>query len=105
MALEGRKRYVEISGGDQGSPYIGIDYEANRISFTLQKGPIKENGVNGCQIDDAIRELRNTLFGLNNMYECEENNYALYGLDSALAWMEQHTKNREARGVEGKNEL
>lgn len=75
------------------------------INIQYQDGPIKENGVNGCQIDDVIAFAHATLVKLNSKddgkYSCLENEAAILALGSAAASLRARTANREARGVEG----
>jgi len=45
--------------------HIHINDETNMIGFRIQNGPIKENGVNGCQIDTLVHAAVAILKGLN----------------------------------------
>ena len=80
---------------------IYIDHDVNMISFRIQNGPIKEAGVNGCQIDTVIEAAKLILEGLNKQFPCRENSCAITKLDEALHWLQARTRNREKRGVEG----
>jgi hypothetical protein len=62
---------------------------------------VKENGVNGCQVDTVIAASKAILEGLNKNFPCRENAMAITKLDEALLWLEKRTKDREARAVEG----
>lgn len=85
--------------------FVYVRHDVNSLSFTLQNGPVKENGVNGCQIDTVIAAAKTILQGLNSLgkgqYACRENSMAITKLDEALMWLEKRTKDREARSVEG----
>jgi hypothetical protein len=81
--------------------FVYIRKDKNSISFTLQKGAIKENGKNGCQIDTVIAVAKAILEGLNKKLPCRENRGAIEKLDNALEWLDTRTKNRIKRGVEG----
>lgn len=83
--------------------HIYLRRDKNSLSFTLQNGPIKEVGVNGCQVDAMIEAAKLIIEKLDEKYPCEENTMALAHLRSALSWLETRKKNREARGVEGTN--
>lgn len=85
--------------------FIYIRHDVNSISFTLQNGPIKENGVNGCQVDTIIEAAKIILEGLNNKFPCEENYLAISGLRIALTSLNLRKRDREARGVEGYYEI
>lgn len=84
---------------------IYIDNEVNMISFRLQKGPIKEVGLNGCQVDAIIDAARLILEGLNKKFPCDENRQAIASLEHAIYWLEQRTKDREKREVEGQSKI
>jgi hypothetical protein len=80
---------------------IYIDHDVNMLSFRIQDGPVKENGVNGCQVDTLIHAARHIVGKLNENFPCEENRSCLKGLDKAIGALEARTANREKRGVEG----
>lgn len=113
MALETLKDIKKIGGFTVrrlGEDYdlfapIVIEERSNTILFTIQNGPIKEVGVNGCQVDTIIEAAKLIILGLNKAYPCDENSCAIAHLDSALVWLDKRKKEREKRGVEGKNEL
>lgn len=68
----------------------------------FQKGPIKENGVNGCQIEDLLSVCIHRLMGFQNgPFPCNENHLAKAHLLDALEILNQRTKDRKERGVEG----
>lgn len=67
---------------------IAIDDDINTISFRMQKGAIKENGVNGCQVDTLIETAKIIINELNFMYPCVENADALLHLEKALGCLE-----------------
>lgn len=73
-----------------------------KIDF--QSGPIKENGVNGCQNEDLIGIIIDRLQGFQTgEFPCRENSIAITKLQEALMWLEKRTADRKARGVEGLN--
>ena len=111
MALETLKGIEEIDGfkvGDDknasSEDFIYIDHEKNKISFTIQNGPIKEVGVNGCQVDTVISNTVEIIKGLNKKFPCRENSLAITKLEEALMWLEYRKRDREARKVEGTNQ-
>jgi hypothetical protein len=77
--------------------------ENNTVIFKIQDGPIKESGLNGCQVSDMIAVAKHIISGLNDKFPCDENKVTLYHLSKALEAQEARTKNRETRGVEGTN--
>lgn len=83
--------------------FIYLRHDKNSISFTIQNGPIKEVGVNGCQIDSLIEAARLILEKLDEKFPCDENAEAIASLENALHWLGVRKRNREKRGVEGLN--
>ena len=117
MALETLKDVKEIGGFEVNHlekrvtpdeyeklrKFVNINHDENTITFKIQNGPIKEAGVNGCQVDTLIHAAKAILEGLNKNFPCEENALAINKLDLAIGWLNERTKNREKRGVEGTN--
>lgn len=81
--------------------FIYLRKDKNSISFTVQNGPIKEVGVNGCQVDTIIELAKLVIEGLNKNYPCRENSMVITKLDEALLWLGKRKSDREKRGVEG----
>ena len=71
------------------------------VQFTLQNGPVKEEGVNGCQVLDMMYFTRNMIIALNGDFPCEENKATIEYLNQAIIKQVERTANRVARGVEG----
>jgi len=94
----------EIAGrvNDYSAPIV-VDHLRNRISFRIQKGPVKENGVNGCQVDTIIAAALRIVTKLNDNFQSDHNVKAMHCLAQALSHLEDRRKDREARGVEGLN--
>jgi hypothetical protein len=84
---------------------INITERMNTISFKIQNGPIKEVGVNGCQVDTLIEAAKLIIEGLNKKFPCIENAMIIHRLGEALDWSEERKRNREKRQVEGLNKL
>lgn len=82
-------------------PYI--NEIGNTVTFQIQDGPIKEVGVNGCQIDDVIVWVKEKIEGFNAKFPCPENDGAVGALQVAIAMLKWRKMNREKRGVEGLN--
>ena len=81
--------------------FIYVRHDVNSISFTIQNGPIKEAGRNGCMVDEIIHAAKLILEGLNKNFPCRENAMAITKLDESLMWLNKRTQDRIARGVEG----
>ena len=80
---------------------IYIDHDVNMISFRIQNGPVKEVGINGCQVDTIIETAKIMLEGLHAKFPCDDNIVAITCLDTALMALKDRKKDRERRGVEG----
>lgn len=83
--------------------FVYIRNDKNSLAFTIQNGPVKEVGVNGCQVSTIISAARAILEGLNKNFPCRENSIAITKLQEAELWLDHRTKDREARGVEGQS--
>ncbi len=111
MALETLKGVTEIGGysvaeltefaDKRPEEFIVVNHKNNGISFKIQNGPVKENGVNGCQVDTLIHAAVAIIDKLNDKYPCAENRQTLVRLREAIAYQNLRTKDREKRNVEG----
>ena len=99
-AIDGEKIRV-MPGGSAG--FIMVNYTTNTVAFTLQNGPIKENGKNGCQVDSLITVAKRILIGFYQQLPSHETSDAITKLDEALHHLDKRTRDREGRGVEGTN--
>ena len=105
MALETLKEITSIGEFDvkrvewRQAPnnFVEINDNANAITFKLQHGPIKEHGVNGCQVDTIIEAAMMILEGLNEQVPCTETSMAVNKLEEALIWLESRKTDREQR--------
>lgn len=85
--------------------YIEVNTADHSVKFTIQNGPIKEVGVNGIQAAEMLRFVRELFVSLNDSYPCLENEGAINSIDTAMVFQDLRTRDREARKVEGLNEL
>lgn len=83
--------------------FVYVRHDVNSLSFTLQNGPVKEKGVNGCQVDTIIEAAKAIIEGLNKQFPCRENSMVVTRLDEALMWLDMRKKNRIERQVEGES--
>lgn len=68
----------------------------------FQKGPIKENGVNGVCNEDLIAMVICRLeYFQKSEFSSRDNAMAITKLEEALLWLRKRTIGREQRGVEG----
>ena len=80
---------------------VGIGTDVVEIKF--QHGPVKEHGVNGLTNESLLAILKHRLEYLNEQFPCDENEVAITCVSTALEALEQRTKDRLSRGVEGRN--
>lgn len=75
---------------------------AAKIDF--QQGPIQEVGINGCSNEDLLAIVADRLECFQKgKFACVDNAIALAGVHAALLHLNDRTKNRKKRGVEGKS--
>lgn len=82
---------------------VAIHDKGNTIVFKIQNGPIKENGVNGCQVDTMVHACLMIIEELDKKFPCKENDTCIWHLRRAYMLLKERKRNREARGVEGEN--
>lgn len=95
--------YIVVAAPAEGKE-IGLDNPYAKVKF--QKGPVKENGVNGCHNEDLIAIVIDRLEHLNQgQFACRENSIAITKLEEALLWLNKRTQDRVKRGVEGTHQV
>lgn len=111
MALDTLKGITHIGGEKvdrvnwrhEKSDRIQINDDHNSLTVKLQDGPIKENGVNGCQVDVLFYLLRGIFTEFQRNYPCPENAKILAHLGSSIMLLEERTRRRTKAGTEGTN--
>lgn len=81
--------------------FIYVRNDKNSLAFTLQSGPVREVGINGCQVDTLIHAARHIIIELNLKLHSAHNLTAIAGLNTAIAALDARTAERQASGVEG----
>lgn len=107
----GTNNYTEVYAMDEQAFNANHEYIVSAVNATnayakvsFQKGPVKENGVNGCHNEDLISIVIDRLQSFQNgEFSCRENAIAITKLEEALMWLNKRTADRKARGVEGLN--
>lgn len=97
MALQTLLTFDEINGvpikrvvwSQPSDNFIEINDEHNAITFKIQNGPIKEHGVNGCQVDILIHTALTIVEGLNANFPCEENGQVITNLKRAILFLDK----------------
>lgn len=74
------------------------------FAIKFQDGPLKD-GRNGLTVEEAIAEVAKRIWLYNSKVPCKENEQAIVALNDALYYLEQRTKDRKERGVEGTHEV
>jgi len=72
--------------------FILIDEVENAVGFKIQEGSIKENGVNGCQVDSIIKVAKIMLEGLNKEFPCYENDEVIKNLEDSIRLLNKRKK-------------
>ena len=99
VAFNANHEYIVVVAPAEGEE-IGLDNPYAKVNF--QKGPIKENGVNGCHNEDLIAIVLDRLYSLNQGdFKCRENSIAITKLEEAMMWLNRRALDRRSRGVEG----
>lgn len=80
---------------------IIANIDDNVLAFKIQNGPIKEFGVNGCQVDEIIAVARHMILGLHNQLPSLHNKKAMDALSLALFHLTCRKNERVSRNVEG----
>lgn len=72
----------------------------------FQNGPIQEAGVNGISNEALLSIVEDRLVGFQSgQYACDDNYCALEHIRVAMNFLQQRTKARLARGVEGTHQV
>lgn len=81
-----------------------VEFEACKINF--QKGPVHENKLNGITNESLLAVVMHRLECFQSSdYNCYQNEEALNRIREAMEYLEDRTKGRMKRGVEGTEEL
>lgn len=85
-------------------------FGGDHLEIYFQNGPIKESGVNGCQVEDVIQVCIDRIDYLNSLYEkgkfrCRENSLAITKLEEAKHWLQHRTELRTRQKVEGTSKV
>ena len=71
------------------------------IKIKLQEGPVREVGVNGCQIDAVVKFCLDAVIRYDKELPCPENTAVKYHLEQAIECLNDRRVDRVERGVEG----
>lgn len=72
----------------------------------FQRGPVKEEGVNGCHHEDLLIIVLDRLNAFQSGdYRCRENALAITKIEEAMHWLHHRTTLRKNRSVEGTSQI
>lgn len=108
MTLETLKGIKEIGGFEikrvswnpPKNNFIEVNTSGNGVTFNIQQGSVKENGVNGCQVDAIIETALIMVKGLDVKVPCTENKQVIEGLSKALVFLGKRKKRIKSKEVE-----
>ena len=93
---------------EKGNPGGGY-YSVPGLAVIFQDGPIKEQGVNGCQVEDLLQAARERLEFLNSAaagkFASQYNAAATAAIRQAEEMLRLRTQERQERGVEGTSQV
>ena len=72
------------------------------ISFYAMQDP--NTFTHGTTLEEVLRVCIERLQDLNQRFSCRENALAITKMQEALMWLNERTRERQDRGVEGKHE-
>lgn len=100
IAIEADERDAQC--GNASHVYIISINSIREQAINFQHGAVKEVGVNGISDEALIAVLIDRLEGFNSgNFRCRQNSIAITKLEEALMWLQNRTKDRMERGVEG----
>lgn len=95
--------------GEREDLVLGHSYSIEAGEFLLpvefQCGPVKEVGINGATNEALLSILIHRTKILDANFPSEDNKHAIKHMEYALEHFNNRTKDRQNRGVEGKNEV
>lgn len=98
---------MDAPGAGGANHYYAVDVAGteNGADIYFQNGPVSENGVNGVTQEVLLAIVIDRLRCFQaGPFACRENAIALTHIETGMMWLQQRTRDRIARQVEGKNE-
>lgn len=93
--MDDPKNTYQLADFEEGVP-------AQEISFFEKNsdGSVKNHGTT---LEEILRVSIERLQDLNGRFPCRENSVAITKMQEALMWLNERTRERKARGVEGEH--
>ena len=95
---------------EEKNKYALLQFKRNEANDTQEFQEVafykmNEDGTyeNGTTLEEMLRVTIERLKDLNNRFSCRENALAITKCQEALFWLNERTRDREERGVEGKH--
>jgi hypothetical protein len=101
MAMDAKKTYNDFGYLKGLDKHLVVD--GSTLTFTIQDGPRKLFGTNGCQVDVLGEAFLRIIENFDKQFPCVENKAAVANVRSALGWLDKRTKRRSSQGIEGTN--
>lgn len=91
----------------KGSTYFLEDFNKDVTSQQISFYEANNEGMlqNGTTLEEMLRVSIERLQDLNSRFGCRENSIAITKMQEAIMWLNERTRDREKRGVEGKLEV
>ena len=103
VELENKEKYhKDLFTEGELEPYFTEEKTLGFINIKFQEGNVRDNGVNGAQVEDVIDVLVEQLLEFQKSeFACRENALAITKLEEARLWLNERTRKRKEQGVEG----
>lgn len=91
--------------GENKNVYLLHDFDETAPSQQIQFYEKGEDGntLNGTTLEEMLRVSIERLQDLNSRFACRENSIAITKMQEALLWLNERTRERKERGVEGQH--
>ena len=90
----GQMKWKKFEAEIRPNNFIYTRDDKNSLSFTIQKGPRKENGKNGIQIEQALEVILHLMKQANQKHPGRERALAITKLEESIFWSKQRFTNK-----------
>lgn len=92
---------VELGEGKTVGDFVVLDSNEHSVKFVIQNGPVKENGLSGCQVTNMLQFVKEVYKSLQSAFPCKENASTIQYIELALEYQAKRNRDRAERKVEG----
>ena len=96
MSEQNEPQMYELADFQEGNP--------SQVVHFFEKNEDGTTKSDGTTLEEMLRVSIARLQDLNGRFPCRENSLAITKMQEALFWLNERTRERTARGVEGKHE-